>query len=124
MSKREDALPRSSPPVVGGRVRPELTRTGDLTLLLSGYSTWDSRRYNSPGQHGSADPTGGGISEPAMKSWGGGAGPAHMVSAFSPWLLSICGKGESCLCPLPSATLGRVAPEPYLGNTIELALVV
>jgi hypothetical protein len=65
-----------------------LMRAGELSLLLTGCSTWESRPCTSPSQHSASGPNGKGTGEPALRVW----------------------EQESWPSPYLAATLGRVGP--------------
>lgn len=49
------------------RANPGFMRVGELALSISGYSTWKSWPYISPGWHRRADMDDGGTGEPVLR---------------------------------------------------------
>jgi hypothetical protein len=134
--------PRPSPPAVSWRHGSTFIREGELLLPLINCSIWEKRPCTSHGPHSRANPGCG------VYRW---AGPKDMTVGelalplvcyavasgrekfqILPFAITICGRQESRSwvwenwpCPSsPDATLQRMGPEPHLGITVELALVV
>lgn len=112
------------PPLVVGKAPHGVMGSGELTLSITSYSTQESRRCTSSGQHSRAGPGGESTSEPAPRALGELASPLiwHEVARVWGWCpphhpLTTCSSQESWPWRHESRTASPALPPPHLGNT-------